>query len=277
MNSRTFTFACPGCGQHISALPQDSGTRGICPGCNSSLVVPDSPGAHRPPSSQTTGGRRNLLLSLSVAAVIAGIGGTYVFLNRNKPTVPPKGEGSASPAPNAVRASEQKPVEIEPGSVASQQDWARRIGAGNVATIFTGLESGLATNLGALSISYLDPVLQTIYKADGVAAKAIVLLSHGPRTDKSQFTGWITVHRDTVSGAYGNNVPQHRFRDHEFSALGIAMLKLYGQSPQDAQDMMQKLTDSGVLKDGLYQNADPAALEALRQNGPFKRLEAQFK
>lgn len=40
MTSETFTFECPGCGQHVSATTADSGAKVPCPSCSTHLIVP---------------------------------------------------------------------------------------------------------------------------------------------------------------------------------------------------------------------------------------------
>ncbi len=40
-----FKFACPACGQHLTADPSNSGSQIVCPTCFQSLVVPQAPAA----------------------------------------------------------------------------------------------------------------------------------------------------------------------------------------------------------------------------------------
>jgi len=59
-----FTFACPGCGQHITAEPQDAGKRVACPHCHIELTIPPAPGG--PPAAQKTSG-------LAIASLVCSL------------------------------------------------------------------------------------------------------------------------------------------------------------------------------------------------------------
>ncbi|HEY5914413.1 MAG TPA: hypothetical protein VJA21_27810 [Verrucomicrobiae bacterium] len=99
-----FKFACPFCGQHISAASNSSGTSITCPTCFQQIVVPQAPAgadskfilaatqANRPRPTTVVGdlgpvrrsGSRASLIASILLVLILGVGAAVIYVSRAK-------------------------------------------------------------------------------------------------------------------------------------------------------------------------------------------------
>src|SRR6516165_10076293 len=124
-----FKFACPVCGQHITADSSSSGGQLECPTCFQKLIIPQAPstkdpqfiisatqvGKPRPtPTNGTTGFQpvkehSGLLMSIALAVVLVGAGAAvYMFRDRIFHSSPPP---QASDNPGHDKSPGPAPVE----------------------------------------------------------------------------------------------------------------------------------------------------------------------
>jgi hypothetical protein len=127
-----FKFACPVCGQHITADSADSGGQIECPTCFRKIVVPQYSGSADPKfvitaaqvskpkpvpaaaavqagTSVEEPSASNVWLALAGVALVAlGAGGFWAFHSREK------GHGSVGRPPETNQAVQQEPVKSEP-------------------------------------------------------------------------------------------------------------------------------------------------------------------
>jgi hypothetical protein len=117
-----FKFACPVCGQHITADSEDTGSQLECPTCFRKIVVPQAPASEnpkfilsaaqadkpRPPQASAgqvlepiqRGPKKTSIPIALVVLVVFGVAGAVMFAFRNKifPTNPPPTEATATNA-----------------------------------------------------------------------------------------------------------------------------------------------------------------------------------
>ncbi len=120
-----FKFACPVCGQHITADSSNSGGQLECPTCFQKIVIPQAPasseqkfvlsatqvGKPRPtPTNGTAGGfvpireRSSLVMSIVLAVVLLGAGAAVYVFRGEIFHPPPPPQTSTNPLQNLTKA-----------------------------------------------------------------------------------------------------------------------------------------------------------------------------
>jgi hypothetical protein len=139
-----FKFACPVCGQHITADSATSGGHLECPTCFQNIVIPQAPASGESkfilsasqvnkPRPQSNLGRSDVsggAIKSSKAAIFTGIGlllvlaaaGAGVFIFRDRIFKKPASDSSSNKATNLARAKPSAPVKTY--SVPTNIDWS---------------------------------------------------------------------------------------------------------------------------------------------------------
>jgi hypothetical protein len=228
MESNTYTFECPHCGQRMSGKPGDAGASAPCPACGKSFTIPA-------PLRPAGAARNPLLLPLlGISAILlVALGAAGVLFLRRDAAPPPASQPARDSLPASNPASGAQPNSFE--------EVTAHLDRGGPLYLYLGTEQWMA-GLSRQIAFFRDLALPTLPAQQNPAEREQILRAFDLVTDLVKKSGLEEITGLGASSiATGQGLYRSKLFVHHYSGKGDGFLwSAFGKKPHrlDALDFL---------------------------------------